>query len=163
VRANIDQNFTRKIRKGEAASVILRGREDQPLLGHVLRIDPQADAGTEEMVAEVAFNIPLDEFLLNQWANVYIQVGEAKDALVVPRTALMPTEDETYVFVVDANDKIRQEPVTVLASSPRTPMVAVAGHLRPGERVVLMPTGLRAGETVRPAAGQKAQASRPAP
>jgi RND family efflux transporter MFP subunit len=158
VRTYIDQNLTGKISKGRAASVILRGREDQPLVGHVHRIDPQADAGTEEMVAEVAFTIPNDKFLLGQWANVYIQAGEAKDALVVPRTALMPMENKTFVFVVDPNDKIRQEPVTVLASSPRTPIVAVAGHLTPGERVVLMPMGLKAGETVRPASAQQDQA-----
>lgn len=151
VNAYIDQNFTGKIRNGEAASVTLRGREDLPLSGYVLRINPQADSATEEMVAEVAFTIPLDEFQLGQWANVYVQVAEAKDALVVPRTALMPMGKDSVVFIVGAKDKIRREPVTVLADSPRTPMVAVAGNLRAGDRIALMPMGLQPGEAVRPA------------
>ena len=87
---------------------------------------------------------------LGQWANVYIQVGEAKDALLVPRTALMTMGQKTFVFVVGADDVLRREPVTVLAESPRESMVAVAGNLRPRERIALMPTGLTAGETVRP-------------
>jgi len=45
---------------------------------------------------------------------------------------------------------IASEFTIVEAGSPRRPMVAVAGRLRPGERVVLMPMGLAAGETVRP-------------
>ena len=150
VNANVDQNFTGKLRKGLPATVILRGRENQPLPGHVFRISPQANAGTEETVAEVAFVIPPEEFQLGQWANVYIQVGEAKDALLVPRTALMTMGEKMFVFVVGADDVLRREPVTVLAESPRESMVAVAGNLRPRERIALMPTGLTAGETVRP-------------
>jgi len=151
VNAHIDQSSSGKIRKDEVATVILRGREDHPLSGYVLRISPQADQATEETVVEVAFNIPLDEFQLGQWANVYVQVGEATNALIVPRTALMPMANKVFVFVVGADDKIRREPLTVLAKSPRTPTVAVAGNLQPDDRVVLMPMGLRPGQAIRPA------------
>ncbi|MDA8252486.1 MAG: efflux RND transporter periplasmic adaptor subunit [Rhodospirillales bacterium] len=160
VNAYVDQTFTGKLRQGEAATVILRGREDEPLRGHVLRMSPQADAATEETVAEVAFTIPPEEFQLGQWADVYVQVGEARDALIVPRMALMPMGNKTFVFVVGAGDVLRRESVTVQAESPRRPMVAVAGKVRPGERVVLMPMGLAAGETVRP---HLAEATRPQP
>jgi HlyD family secretion protein len=149
VNAYIDQNFTGKLRKGEAATVILRGRENEPLAGRVLRISPQADAATEETVAEVMFTIPQDEFQLGEWANVYVQVGAAKQALLVPRAALMQMSNETFVFVVREGGVLRREPVTVLAQSPRRPMVAVAGNLQPHERVVLMPMGLSPGEVVR--------------
>ena len=150
VNANVDQNFAGKLRKGLPATVILRGRENQPLPGHVFRISPQANAATEETVPEVAFATPPEEFQLGQWANVYIQVGEAEDALLVPRTALMTMGEKMFVFVVGADDVLRREPVTVLAESPRQSMVAVAGNLRPRERIALMPMGLTAGETVRP-------------
>lgn len=149
VDAYIDQDFTGKIRSGETASVILRGRENRPLKGYVLRIRPQANADTEEMVAEVAFDIPPDQFQLGQWANVYIQTGEVKDALIVPQAALMPMGNDIFVWVVNAEDKVRRERVTVLARSPRMPMVAIDGHLQPEDRVVLMPMGLRAGQLVR--------------
>lgn len=146
----IDQNFTGKIRPGQPATVILRGRENAPLAGRVLRIDPQADQATEEMIAEVTFRIPADRFQLGQWANVYIKVGEAKDALVVPDTALLTIGNHVFVLSVGPNNKIRRQPVTVLARSPRNPMVAIAGRFQPNERVALHPAGLRPGEAVRP-------------
>jgi len=146
----IDQNFTGDVHKGAAATVILRGRENQPLTGYVLRIRPRADAATEEMVAEVAFRIPPDQFQLGQWANVYVRTGEARDTLLVPQTALAPMGNDLFVFVVDAKDRLSRERVTVLARSPRTSMVAVSGPFHPGDHVVLMPMGLRPGETVHP-------------
>lgn len=159
VDAYLDQNLTGKLRKGEAATVVLRGRESQPLAGYVLRMSPQANAATEETVAEVAFAIPTDEFQLGQWANVYIETGEAKNVLMVPRAVLMPMGNRSFVFVVGADDRLSREPVSLLAESPRRPMVAVSGNLKPHDRVVLMPMGLRPGEKVRPkSAGQAMEA-----
>lgn len=159
----IDQSVTGKIHKGEGATIILRGRENQPLQGSILRIRPQADAATEEMVAEATFKIPSDQFQLGQWANVFVQVGKVKDALLVPQAALMPMGTEMFVWLVDANDKLRRERVAVLARSPRMPMVAVSGALQPKDRVVLMPMGLHPGETVRPVLMDMAQFMRMAP
>lgn len=150
VNTHLDQDFSGKLRQGEAATVVLRGRESQPLTGRVLRISPQADAATEETVAEVAFTVSPDEFQLDQWANVYIRVGEAQHALIVPRAAVMPMGKGKFVFVVDSGNVLRREAVAVLAESPRRPMIAIAGGLHSGDRVVLMPMGRKAGERVRP-------------
>lgn len=149
VNANIDQDFTGDIRKDQSAVVILRGRENAPLRGRVFRIDPEADQATEEMIAEVAFSISPEEFQLGQWAQVYIEVGEARNALTVPKTAIIRFGNERFVFVAGPHDHLRRIAVKALASSPRFPFVAIAGDLKQGDRVVVMPMGLRAGETVR--------------
>ncbi|MBS0420977.1 MAG: efflux RND transporter periplasmic adaptor subunit [Proteobacteria bacterium] len=149
VGAHMDQNFTGRLKNGEAATVILRGREDTPRPGHVLRISPQADPDTEETIAEVAFQIAPGEFQLGEWANVYVQVGAAHQALLVPRAALMPMGVKKFVFILGPGERIRREPVTILAESPRRPVVAVSGALQPHERVVLMPMGLSSGQFVR--------------
>lgn len=151
VDAFIDQDSSGKVRKGQPAAVLLRGHAGRPLSGRVLRIRPRASAATEETVAEVAFRLPAaDPFQIGQWANVYIKVGEAKDALVIPQTALMPVGNDLFVWVVGAGDRLRRERVTVMARSPRASRAAVSGALRAGERVALRPMGLRPGETVRP-------------
>lgn len=154
VDANVDQSFTGLLKKGEAATVILRGRENHPLVGRVLRMDPQANAYTEETVAEVSFNLPADEFQLGQWANVFIQVGEAKGALTVPRAALIPMGNRKFVFAVGADNTLHRVAVKVLAQDPRSPTVAVLGDLQSGECVVLKPMGLRPGQKVRPISAQ---------
>ena len=150
VRAHFDQDFSGQVKAGEAATVILRGRQNQPLHGTVLRIDPEADAATEESVAEVAFRIPPEEFQLGQWANVFIRVAMAKDALLVPSEAVASMAGRSFVFAVDRHNVVHRVPVRILAQSPRSPLVAVSGALRLGEQVALMPMGLKSGERVSP-------------
>jgi HlyD family secretion protein len=150
VRAHIDQDFSGQVRAGEIATVILRGRQNQPLKGTVLRIDPEADAATEETVAEVAFKIPPADFQLGQWANVFIRVATAKNALLIPGQAIIWVGGRSFVFAVDRHNVVHRVAVRVLAQSPRLPLVAVAGALRIHERVALRPTGLKSAERVSP-------------
>lgn len=153
VDTHADQSAGGELRRGQPATVLLRGHDGQPLHGNVLRIRPRADATTEETVAQVRFPWPLSwPFQLGQWANVFVQVRTAKDALLIPRPALMPMNGTDMVWVVDARERVRAVPVRVMASSPRSPTVAVSGALRAGDHVVLMSMAamsLRAGQKVR--------------
>lgn len=150
VRAHFDQDFSGQVRAGETATVLLRGRQNQPLHGTVLRIDPEADAATEESVAEVAFRTPPKDFELGQWANVFIRVAVVKDALLVPAQAILWMAGRSFVDAVDRHDVVHRVAVRILAQSPREPLVAVAGPLRVSERVLLMPMGVKPGERVSP-------------
>jgi multidrug efflux pump subunit AcrA (membrane-fusion protein) len=80
---------------------------------------------------------------------VYIDVGKVKDAIVVPSAAVMSMANKHFVFVVGTDHKIKQVEVEPIASSPRSPSVAVQGDLKAGEQVVLKPMGLKPGEKVR--------------
>lgn len=149
VDANVDQRFSGKVRKSEPATVILRGRSDRPFRGHVYRVYPQADPVTEEMLVQVAFPLPARELQVGQWAEVYIEVGKATHALVVPKVAVVPVGNERFVFAVAQDGRVRRVKVEPGATSPRSPVVAVTGDLVAGEQVVLMPMGLKGGERVR--------------
>jgi multidrug efflux pump subunit AcrA (membrane-fusion protein) len=104
---------------------------------------------TEEMLVQVAFPLPPKELQVGQWAEVYIEVGKASNALVVPKAAVMPVGNERIVFVAQPDGTVRRIKVQLGATSPRSPVVAVTGDLGAGERVVLMPMGLKGGERVR--------------
>jgi HlyD family secretion protein len=149
VNAFVDQRFSGKLHAGQPATVIMRGRDNQPLQGSVYRISPQADPGTEEMTVEVTFPLPPKELQIGQWADVYIDVGNVKNATVVPSAAIMQVANKHFVFAVGNDHKIKRVEVEPIASSPRSPLVAVQGDLKPGEQVVLKPMGLKPGETVR--------------
>ncbi len=149
VDAFVDQRFSGKLHAGESATVIVRGRDGQPFQGHVFRISPQADPGTEEMTVEVVFPLPPKELEIGQWADVYIDVGTVQDAMVVPGGAIMTMAGKHFVFAIGASQKLMRVEVEPIASSPRSPLVAVRGDLKPGEEVVLNPMGLRFGEKVR--------------
>ncbi|MCI0459668.1 MAG: efflux RND transporter periplasmic adaptor subunit [Gemmataceae bacterium] len=149
VAANVDQRFAGKVRKGQPATVILRGRLDKPFQGRVYRVNPQADPVTEEMLVEVAFPLPAKEFQVGQWAEVYIEVGTVSNALVVPKAAVLPFGNDRFVFLAEPDGRVRRAKVEPGATSPRLPVIAVTGELEAGEHVILRPIGLKGGETVR--------------
>lgn len=149
VAAYVDQRFAGKIHAGQPATILLRGRENVPLRGEVYRVNPEAERVAEEMTVEVTFRIPTEDILIGQWADIYIQVGYEENALVVPKSAILPVANERFVFVVDSDKKVRRTKVEPGATSPRLTIVAVTGDLKAGEFVVLNPMGLKEGEVVR--------------
>lgn len=148
VDAFLDQRFSGKIQPSQPADVILRGR-DGPVRGRVYRIAPEADPAAEEMTVEVSFSMPYQELEIGQWAEVYIKVGEARNALTVPASSLMVMDNHSFVFVAGPDGRLHRVAVEVVARSPRLPLVAVNGELKEGEQVVIMPMGLRPGQKVR--------------
>ena len=150
VEAYLDQRFAGKIRAGQTATVILRGRAKEQIPGRVYRIRPQADPAAEEMTVEISFPLPPAELQIGQWADIYVQVSQTKNALVVPKSAVMTMGDGRYVLVADASNRVRRVNVESLASSPRSQVTAVSGELKPGEWVLTQPMGIPPGKKVRP-------------
>jgi HlyD family secretion protein len=148
VEAYLDQRFAGQIRAGQTATVILRGRAKEQIPGRVYRIRPQADPAAEEMTVEISFPLPPAELQIGQWADVYVQVSQTKNALVVPKTAVMLMGDERFVLVADAGNRARQVKIESLASSPRSQVMAVAGDLKPGDWVLRQPVGIQPGQKV---------------
>ncbi len=149
VNTNVDQRFSAQVRKGQSATVILRGRTAQPFPGYVFRVYPQADAVTEEMLVQVAFPLPPAEFQFGQWAEVFIEVTQKGKFLVVPKDAVMIEGGDRFIFVAGSEGRARRVKVELGATSPRLPVVAVTGDLNSGEQVISMPMGLKGGERVR--------------
>jgi HlyD family secretion protein len=149
VNAFVDQSFAGKIRAGQSATVILRGRENDPIPGRVYRIAPEADPAAEEMTVEVSFTLPARELEIGQWAEVYIKVGAVEHVLAVPASSLAVMGDKSFVLVAGTDGRLRRVMVDPIARSPRSPFVAVKGEIKQGEQVVIKPMGLRPGEKVR--------------
>ncbi|MBN9520143.1 efflux RND transporter periplasmic adaptor subunit [bacterium] len=149
VDAHVDQRFSGKVRKDQAATVVLRGRADKPFKGRVARVYPEADPVTEEMLVQVAFPLPPSELQVGQWAEVFIEVGSVPNALVVPKAAVMPFGNDRFVFIADPDGTVRKVQVVPGATSPRAPVVAVTGGVNAGEQVIVKPIGLKGGEMVR--------------
>lgn len=150
VAVNVDQRHASKIRKGQPATVLLRGRAGEPIQGEVYRVNPQADPVTEEMLVEVALQLPVEELQIGQWAEVYIQTGLAEKSLAVLKAAMISKESNHFVFIGDSSGTAQRVKVTPGPTSPRLSLVPVTGDLKPGEHVILNPSanGLQEGETV---------------
>ncbi len=161
VEAYLDQRFAGAIRAGQTATVSLRGRAKEQLPGRVYRVRPQADPAAEEMTVEVSFPLPPAELQIGHWADVYVAVSQTKNALVVPKTAVMTMDGDQVIMVAGADKRVRQVKVESIASSPRSEVRAISGDLKAGDWVLTEPMGIKPGQQVRQDRSRKTKVSGP--
>jgi RND family efflux transporter MFP subunit len=146
--ARFDQSAGGGLRPGLPAMVVLRSREDRPLPGAVLRLEPLADAVTEESRAKIAFTTPPAPLPpLGELAEVTVQLPALPPAPVLPDAAVHREGDTPGVWRLTA-DGIRFQPVT-LGAADLDGRVQVLAGLKAGDRVVLYSArALKAGTRV---------------
>jgi hypothetical protein len=84
---------------GLPARIVLRSRAGEMLKGRVLRIEPKADAVTEEMLAKIVFDtVPKPLPPLGELAEVTIDLPPVAPAPVVPNAAIRRLGDQVGVW-----------------------------------------------------------------
>ena len=147
--ARFDQTSANGLAAGKPAKIVLRSRQGTTLAGHVLRVDPLADAVTEETLAKIVFDhIPAPLPPLGELAEVTVQLSELPAAPVVPNAAIHEVDGQRGVWKLDG-DKLVFAPVT-LGRSDLDGRVQVLQGLKTGDRVVVYSeSALRRGSSVR--------------
>jgi HlyD family secretion protein len=99
VNARFDQTSSAGLIGKLPARIVLRSREGEMLKGRVLRIEPKADAVTEEMLAKVVFDT-LPRLLppLGELAEVTIDLPVLAPVPVVPNAAIRRMGDQAGVW-----------------------------------------------------------------
>ncbi|BAN68720.1 efflux RND transporter periplasmic adaptor subunit [endosymbiont of unidentified scaly snail isolate Monju] len=149
VNARFDQVSAEGLVAGLQASIVLRSRASVPLTGQVLRLEPLADAVTEEMLAKIGFDrVPDPLPPLGELAEVTVRLAPLPARPVVPNAALRRVDGELGVWVVDG-ESLRFAPVRIGARD-LDGRVQVLEGLSPGEQVVIHnEKPLRMGATIR--------------
>jgi membrane fusion protein (multidrug efflux system) len=148
--------------KRVAARVKLADGRDFPHVGFVDFADSRVDPKTGTIRIRAEFPNPKGELLPGQFARISIDVGAARNAIVVPERAITQQQATRLVLVVNDRNVVEARPVT-LGSRTNGGILVKAG-LKPGERVVV--DGLakaRPGSEVKPvpAAADAARAGAP--
>ena len=71
----------------------------------------------------------------NQFVNARLLLGMRKDATVVPAAAVLRGSQGSFVYTVDGESTVKSVPV--IPGGADGDIVAVAGALKPGDKVVL--------------------------
>lgn len=131
-----DQLSASGLRAGLPASIALRSRADQPLTGQVLRIEPLADAVTEEILAKVVFT-PLPQPLpsVGELAEVTVALPQLASMPVVPNASIHRLDGRLGVWVLEKSG-LRFTPVKSGATDLEG-RVQIFEGLQGGEQVVL--------------------------
>ena len=115
--------------------ITLRSRKDQQLKGRVVRVEPKADAVTEEMLAKVVFDtLPKSLPAIGELAEVTVDLPGLPAAPVISNAAVRREGDKVGVWQL-AGDDLRFTPVR-LGTSDLDGHVQVLHGLKEGDEIV---------------------------
>lgn len=118
------------------AGIVLRSRSAETLPGHVLRVEPKADAVTEELLAKVVFeHSPEPIPPIGELAEVTVALPAVPAAVVIPNAALRREAGEVGVWQVKAG-RLHFAPLT-LGATDLDGRVQVREGLTAGDEIVL--------------------------
>jgi HlyD family secretion protein len=102
ISVRFDQVTAAGLRAGLTAQIALRSMPGPPVAGRVLRIEPLADAVTEELLAKVVFAVPTERLpAIGELAEVTVTLAGLPEAAVVPGAGVHRNEGRLGVWVVD--------------------------------------------------------------
>ncbi len=134
VRARVDQAHAHGIAPGQPADIALRSAPGTALPGRVARIELQSDALTEERIVDVAFDPPPAQLYLGELAEVNIRLPGVRQALTVPRAAVVRRDSRVGVWrAVDGRARFRP----VKTGMESVDAVQVVAGLDVGDRFVV--------------------------
>jgi RND family efflux transporter MFP subunit len=136
IHARFDQVSAHGLAAGLAASVELRSREGEPLPARVARVEPKADALTEETVAKLSLSSRPDPLPpLGELAHLTVDLPALEATLSLPSAALRRVGQQTGVWRV-RDGAIAFAPLRTGLSDLHGQVQVLEG-LQAGDRVVL--------------------------
>ncbi|MGI9383516.1 MAG: efflux RND transporter periplasmic adaptor subunit [Methyloligellaceae bacterium] len=116
-------------------------------------VDNVVDPATGTQTARADFANPDGLLVPGQFVAVFPKVGEARERLAVPQTAVQQDQIGRFVFVVDAQNKVERRQVGL--GRRQGVLWVVRSGLRQGERVIFEGVQkVRPGAVVTPVAGK---------
>lgn len=135
VDVRFDQINASGLAAGLPARIVLRSRGGETLHGRVLRVEPKADAVTEETLAKVSFDVPPAPLPpVGELAEITVGLPQLPPAAVIPNAAVRRDGDRIGVWrIVDG--ELRFQAIAV-GSSDLDGRVQVRAGLEDGDQVV---------------------------
>ena len=141
---NVPQGSLAEIKVGQTAILTLDSFADHPFIGEVTAISPKLDPATRNV--EVEASVPNPDQLLKpgMFANVAIQVGQQKEFLTLPQTAITFNPYGETVFLVKPSDK---KDAQGKPEKPTAQSVFVTTGLKRGDQIAVL-SGIQEGDEV---------------
>lgn len=135
INARFDQTRAAGLASGLPARVVLRSQADRSLAGAILRVEPVADAVTEEVLAKVRFDFTTGIPPIGELAEVTVALPARIKTLAVPNAAIHRIGGKLGVWAIRSGDL---EFVGVrLGVEDADGWIQVLDGLKQGDRIVL--------------------------
>ncbi|MBN2654966.1 MAG: efflux RND transporter periplasmic adaptor subunit [Nitrospirae bacterium] len=135
INARFEQLGSHGLTKGLSAEITLRSAINAPQPGHVYRVEPLADAVTEEVAAKVIFNkLPYPLPPLGELVEVTIKLPQPAPCLTIPNASLHRVDGKLGVWRVIDSD-LHFIPVSI-GISDLAGRVQILDGLKAGDKIV---------------------------
>ena len=135
INARFDQTQSAGLAAGLPVRIALRSRPDAPISGTIERVEPMADALTEEVLAKARFTVTGTLPSIGELAEVTVALPAGAATLAVPNAAVHRVDGATGVWVIRDGDL---DFVTVkLGVQDLGGWVQVLAGLAAGDRIVV--------------------------
>jgi len=136
IQVRFDQLRVSGLRAGLPAQIVLRSQEGERLAGRVLRVEPMADAVTEETLAKVTLAaLPKRLPSLGELAEVTVALSALPATPAVPNAGIQRVDGRLGVWLLAA-DRLRFAPVKVGAVDLEG-WTQIRDGLKAGDRVIV--------------------------
>jgi RND family efflux transporter MFP subunit len=148
LRVPVPESLAAKIKVGDAADVHVQATGEH-FTGKVARFTNALDPSTRTMQVEIDVPNPTYRLQPGMYADVNLRANAKVDALTIPVTAIVRSDDKTSVLVVDSQGRVQPRQVQLGVESPNR--AEVVSGLKEGDRVIVGNLGsYQPGEVVRP-------------
>jgi RND family efflux transporter MFP subunit len=143
----VSVDFVKDIKYGEGVEVRVESLGNKSIMGKIMRSAGEVNDQTRTMITEVEVANPNFEMVPGMYAYVVLKAGKKAEALAIPTEAV--GSNRKSVFMVDSNNVIQEQPITLGIETPR--FYEVLGGLHENDMVVIGNHGqLHAGQKVAP-------------
>jgi membrane fusion protein (multidrug efflux system) len=132
-----------RLRLGQEAKIVGKAAKGRAGVGTVDRIAPIVDASTGTV--KVTIKLPVDlsgpgRFLPGMYAEVTMTTEEREDIPLVPKSAVVYDEEQTYLFVIpeaSEGEELRATRVRVETGLQDAERVEIVDGPAPGEKIII--------------------------
>jgi RND family efflux transporter MFP subunit len=101
ISAWLDETLLSKLKVGQPSKIVFRSNPEVELPGRVVRISPQADSETREVLVDVAIDHLPQSWAVGQRAEVYIETDRKENTVVIPQRVIVWRQQQPGVFVIE--------------------------------------------------------------
>jgi len=134
ISAWVDETLLNQLEVGQASKIVFRSDPKIELPGKVVRIAPQADRETREVLVDVGIDHLPKLWAIGQRAEVYIETARKENVLVIPQRVVVWRQQQPGVFVID-NGKTSWRKIVLGIEGKEN--VEVAKGLQPDQAVLI--------------------------
>jgi len=101
ISAWVDETMLNQLEVGQASRIVFRSDPTIGLPGKVVRIAPQADRETRELLVDVGIDRMPDIWAIGQRAEVYIETARKENVMVVPQRVVVWRQQQPGVYMIE--------------------------------------------------------------